>query len=214
MGGRIGCRRHVAALPPRKQQPRHDHDQADLQHQSEQRGKAAHSAEEPVPEQRPNKPAPRNPAARPPSNPPPKKPGRDAVWPTAPALPGCVRVRCIGAAALGAVRVAGGAEKVRMPRLPPRTRRPRGREHRMRPTRPLRQWRRRPAKGALWCPKESKAASWWSPRKSTVRQYVCAGQFVRGHAGATKSRRTGQAYITEISYLLWNGRPSRCLPTL
>jgi hypothetical protein len=30
-----------------------------------------------------------------------------------------VSVRCIGAAAFGAVFVAGGAEKVRMPRLPP-----------------------------------------------------------------------------------------------
>ncbi|MGB7257417.1 MAG: hypothetical protein WBD48_05015 [Pseudolabrys sp.] len=33
--------------------------------------------------------------------------------------PGCVIVRSTGEAALGAVRVAGGAENVRMPRLPP-----------------------------------------------------------------------------------------------
>jgi len=35
------------------------------------------------------------------------------------APPGCVIVRWIGAALLGAVLVLGGAEKVRKPRLPP-----------------------------------------------------------------------------------------------
>ena len=45
----------------------------------------------------------------------PGAPGRPAVA----ALPGCVIERWIGAAVLGAVRVAGGAENVRVPRLPP-----------------------------------------------------------------------------------------------
>src|SRR6185312_349779 len=34
-------------------------------------------------------------------------------------LPDCVTLRWIGAAVFGAVRVTGGAEKVRTPRLPP-----------------------------------------------------------------------------------------------
>ena len=73
----------------------------------------------PCPNSRPNRPAPRKPAARPPSNPLPKNPGRADAWPTVPALLGCVTLRCMGAAVFGAVRVAGGAEKVLMPRLPP-----------------------------------------------------------------------------------------------
>src|SRR5262245_44047233 len=81
--------------------------------------KPAMPPKSPCPKRRPNKPAPRKPAARPPSSPPPNKPGRGVAWPTVFDLPGCVTVRCIGAAALGAVWVAGGAEKVRVPRLPP-----------------------------------------------------------------------------------------------
>ena len=49
MCGRIGGL--VAPLPPGEQQPRNDHDQADLQHQAEQRGEAAHAAEESVAKQ-------------------------------------------------------------------------------------------------------------------------------------------------------------------
>jgi hypothetical protein len=66
----------------------------------------------------PNRPAPRKPAAMPPNKPPPNKPGRIAVWPMGAALPGCVIEFWIGAA-VGAVGVAGGAENVRIPRLPP-----------------------------------------------------------------------------------------------
>src|SRR4029078_3840061 len=73
----------------------------------------------PCPNRRPKRPAPRKPAARPPSNPVPKKPGRPEAWPTVPALLGWVTLRWIGAAVFGAVRVAGGAEKVRTPRLAP-----------------------------------------------------------------------------------------------
>src|SRR5262245_39455990 len=73
----------------------------------------------PCPKRRPNKPAPRKPAARPPSIPPLNKPERGAAWPTEFDLPGCASERCIGVAAFGAVGVAGGAEKVRVPRLPP-----------------------------------------------------------------------------------------------
>src|SRR6185312_1316544 len=69
---------------------------------------------------RPNRPAPRKPAASPPNNPrPPKPPNKPApAVPVADAeLKGCVIERWIGAAE-GAVGVLGGAEYVRMPRLP------------------------------------------------------------------------------------------------
>src|SRR6185312_2481323 len=64
------------------------------------------------------------PAARPPSMPPRLKkppvcgaavPGRAKL---VPGCPGCVIERSIGRAAFGAVAVGGGAEKVRVPRLP------------------------------------------------------------------------------------------------
>src|SRR5262249_39296716 len=73
----------------------------------------------PCPNSRPNKPAPRKPPARPPSSPPPKRPGGVAARPAVLEFPGCASVRCIGAAEFGAVCVTGGAEKVRVPRLPP-----------------------------------------------------------------------------------------------
>src|SRR4029078_7302936 len=72
----------------------------------------------------PNRPAPRRPAARPPSRPRPlkrppagegEKPGRvkgETGW------RGEVIERSIGRAALGDVAVGGGAENVRLPRLP------------------------------------------------------------------------------------------------
>src|SRR5215472_12083676 len=71
----------------------------------------------PYPNSRPNRPAPRKPAARPPSSPrPPNKPALGAVR-ASPTLEGCVIERWIGAA-VGAVAVLGGAEYVRVPRLP------------------------------------------------------------------------------------------------
>src|SRR5215470_2077066 len=71
----------------------------------------------PYPNSRPNRPAPRKPAARPPSSPrPPNKPALGAVR-ARPTLEGCVIERWIGAA-VGAVAVLGGAEYVRVPRLP------------------------------------------------------------------------------------------------
>src|SRR5262249_15384894 len=73
----------------------------------------------PCPNSRPNKPAPRKPPASPPSSPPPKRPGGVAARPAVLEFPGCASVRCIGAAEFGAVCVTGGAEKVRVPRLPP-----------------------------------------------------------------------------------------------
>src|SRR6185437_14284984 len=72
----------------------------------------------------PNRPAPRKPAARPPSRPRPlkrppagegEKPGRLKVEP---GWPGEVIERSIGRAAFGVVAVGGGAENVRLPRLP------------------------------------------------------------------------------------------------
>src|SRR4029078_12392316 len=72
----------------------------------------------------PNRPAPRRPAARPPSRPRPlkrppagegEKPGRvkgETGW------RGEVIERSIGRAAFGVVAVGGGAENVRLPRLP------------------------------------------------------------------------------------------------
>src|SRR6266542_1574017 len=67
----------------------------------------------------PRSPAPRKPAASPPSRPGrPKKPGEDAGAAPVIGRAGCVTVRWTGAAVVGAVRVAGGAEKVRVPRLP------------------------------------------------------------------------------------------------
>src|SRR6516164_5519498 len=72
----------------------------------------------PCPNSRPNKPAPRNPAARPPNKPPPKRPEPVTGDPKELLLPGCVIERVIGAAVPGAVRVVGGMENVRMPRLP------------------------------------------------------------------------------------------------
>src|SRR5262249_5186390 len=77
----------------------------------------------PCPNNRPKRPAPRNPAAIPPNNPPanprpPNKPGRVPAWPMDAASPGCVIDLWIGAA-VGAVGVLGGAENVRIPRLPP-----------------------------------------------------------------------------------------------
>src|SRR5438874_1961763 len=72
----------------------------------------------PCPNNRPNRPAPRNPAASPPNRPrPPKKPGLGVAWPKGDVVEGCVIERWIGAA-LGAVGVLGGAENVRIPRLP------------------------------------------------------------------------------------------------
>ena len=76
--------------------------------------KPAMPPKNPWPNSSPNKPAPRKPAASPPNNPPPKKPGRArGLTERREGLPGCVIVRWIGAAAVGAVRVGGGAEKVR-----------------------------------------------------------------------------------------------------
>src|SRR5215467_5870068 len=73
----------------------------------------------PWPNSRPNRPAPRNPAARPPQNPerPKKPPGEGANPGRGAATLGCVTVRCIGEAD-GMVDVGGGAENVRLPRLP------------------------------------------------------------------------------------------------
>src|SRR5262249_44570517 len=73
----------------------------------------------PWPNNRPNRPAPRNPAARPPQNPerPKKPPGEGANPGRGAATPGCVTERCMGAAD-GMVEVGGGAENVRLPRLP------------------------------------------------------------------------------------------------
>src|SRR6202012_6289046 len=71
----------------------------------------------PPPNSMPNRPAPRKPAARPRSMPPPgrlKKPPPADV----PGLPGWVKVRLSGCAALGAVDVLGGGGKVRVPRDP------------------------------------------------------------------------------------------------
>src|SRR5579871_3313095 len=72
----------------------------------------------PWPNRRPKRPAPRKPAARPPQKPErPKNPGEGAkLGRGAPTL-GCVIVRCIGLAD-GIVEVGGGAENVRVPRLP------------------------------------------------------------------------------------------------
>src|SRR5215831_15224696 len=73
----------------------------------------------PWPNNRPNRPAPRNPAARPPQNPerPKKPPGEGANPGRGAATSGCVTERCMGAAD-GMVEVGGGAENVRLPRLP------------------------------------------------------------------------------------------------
>src|SRR5579885_587640 len=68
----------------------------------------------PWPNSRPNRPAPRKPAAKPPN-----RPGRVAeLVPKGELARGCVMLRWIGETD-GAVRVEDGAEKVRMPRLPP-----------------------------------------------------------------------------------------------
>jgi hypothetical protein len=93
---RIGRRWHIAPLPPDEDQPGDDHDQHELQQQTDDRGEARHATEKST-----NRPAPRKPAAIPPNNPP-NKPGRIAVWPMGAALPGCVIEFWIGAA-LGAV---------------------------------------------------------------------------------------------------------------
>ena len=45
MRGRIGGRRHVSSLPPSKQQPRHDHDQNDLENETEDGRKTGHPTE-------------------------------------------------------------------------------------------------------------------------------------------------------------------------
>src|SRR5580692_7290584 len=73
----------------------------------------------PWPNSMPNRPAPRKPAARPPQNPErPKKPPGDGAKPGRGAATfGCVTVRCSGDAD-GIVEVDGGAENVRVPRLP------------------------------------------------------------------------------------------------
>jgi hypothetical protein len=66
------------------------------------------------------KPAAKPPSNPPPNNPPPSKPGRLAEPAAAVDVePGGVIERSIGAAVVGAVRVGGGAENVRVPRLPP-----------------------------------------------------------------------------------------------
>src|SRR5690348_2745763 len=73
----------------------------------------------PWPNSSPNRPAPRKPAASPPNRPLPKKPGRVAVpLPNGDVARGWVMLRWIGETD-GAVRVDEGAEKVRIPRLPP-----------------------------------------------------------------------------------------------
>ena len=48
---RISKRWHIAPLPPGEDQPGDDHDQHDLQQQTEDRGKARHATEKSVPEQ-------------------------------------------------------------------------------------------------------------------------------------------------------------------
>src|SRR5262249_44888894 len=63
----------------------------------------------PWPNSRPKMPAPMKPAASPPSRPPPKKPGREAGEPKVGCDDGCVMLRWIGAAWLGAGRAGGGA---------------------------------------------------------------------------------------------------------
>src|SRR5215813_11983513 len=73
----------------------------------------------PWPNNRPNKPAPRKPAASPPSSPGRlKKPPPAGDDPNVPGDDGWVTLRWIGDALVGAVRVVGGAENVRLPRLP------------------------------------------------------------------------------------------------
>src|ERR1700744_910616 len=70
----------------------------------------------PPPNNMPSRPAPRNPAARPPSIPPGRLKNPPPVGAPMPGLPGWVMVRLNGCAALGAVEVLGGAEKVGPPR--------------------------------------------------------------------------------------------------
>ena len=48
---RIGRRWHIPPLPPGEDQPGDDHDQHDLQQQTEDRGKARHATEKSVAEQ-------------------------------------------------------------------------------------------------------------------------------------------------------------------
>ncbi len=67
----------------------------------------------PAPDRRPKRPAP----SKPPMSMEPNPPNLDGV-PTGDCVPGCEKVRFIGAACPGAVEVLGGALKVRLPRLP------------------------------------------------------------------------------------------------
>src|SRR5262249_2300615 len=75
----------------------------------------------PAPDNRPNRPAPSKPPSSNPPNPPPKREAAGAVAgvPATFLVPGWVIDRSMGDAGLGAVFVAGGVLKVRLPRLPP-----------------------------------------------------------------------------------------------
>ena len=52
---RIGGRRHIMPLPPSENEPRDDHDQHNLQQQTDDRGEARHATEKAVPEQQAKK---------------------------------------------------------------------------------------------------------------------------------------------------------------
>src|SRR5262249_12157137 len=51
MCSRVSRSRRVTPLPPTEKQPRNDHDQCHLQHQAEERSKAAHAANKSMPKQ-------------------------------------------------------------------------------------------------------------------------------------------------------------------
>jgi hypothetical protein len=80
---RIGRRPHISSLPPGEDQPGDNHDQHDLQQQTDDRGEARHATEKSVPEQQTKQTCAEEAGSNPAEQSAAEQAGRIAVWPWA-----------------------------------------------------------------------------------------------------------------------------------